>query len=162
MQRRYPIGAELTSTGAHFRVWAPRRRNVAVILNITTGKEQKIALTAEPGGYFCGEIPEAMPGTDYMFQLDDSGRYPDPASRFQPQGPHGPSVVIDPTLFEWTDQNWKGVPLDGQVIYEFHVGSFTSEGTWDAARQHLPELAAAGITVLEMMPIADFPGAFGW
>ncbi|MBI2816457.1 MAG: malto-oligosyltrehalose trehalohydrolase [Acidobacteria bacterium] len=163
MQRRYPIGAELSREGgANFRVWAPRRKHVSVALNIGSHKEQVVPLQREPGGYFSGEIPDAIPGTDYLFQLDDAGRFPDPASRFQPQGPHGPSIVVDPTLFEWTDHRWKGVILPGQVIYEFHVGTFTAEGTWEAARRELPELAAAGITVLEMMPVAEFPGAFGW
>src|SRR5437763_294570 len=83
--------------------------------------------------------------------------YPAPASRFQPDGPHGPSQVIDPGAFRWMDGGWRGVALEGQVIYEMHVGTFTREGTWDAAARELPELAAAGITVLEVMPVADFP-----
>ena len=85
-----------------------------------------------------------------------------PASRFQPCGPHGPSQVIDPDIFDWHDSQWHGVPLVGQVIYEMHLGTFTSEGTWEAASRELPELAKVGITVIEIMPIADFPGRFGW
>ena len=88
--------------------------------------------------------------------------YPDPASRFQPQGPHGPSEVIDPSAFAWTDRGWRGVGVTGQVIYEMHVGTFTPEGTWEAAARELPELADLGVTVLEVMPVADFPGRFGW
>src|SRR5262249_30957418 len=93
------------------------------------------------------------------YRLDE---FPDPASRFQPDGPHGPSQVIDPFAFQWTDEAWKGVGLEGQILYEMHIGTFTKEGTWDAARGELRELAAAGITVLEIMPVADFPGRFGW
>jgi maltooligosyltrehalose trehalohydrolase len=88
--------------------------------------------------------------------------YPDPASRFQPQGVHGPSQIVDPGTFRWSDSAWLGVPRDGQVIYEMHIGTFTPEGTWAAATRELPELAALGVTVLEIMPVADFPGDFGW
>src|SRR5205085_12147432 len=80
----------------------------------------------------------------------------------KPDGPHGSSEVIDFAAFEWTDSTWKGVLLKGQVIYEMHIGTFTEEGTWDAGRKQLPELAAAGFSVLELMPVADFPGRFGW
>src|SRR5262249_21257713 len=88
--------------------------------------------------------------------------YPDPASRFQPDGPHGPSEVVDPKRFAWSDESWLGLVLEGQVIYEMHVGTFTPEGTWAAASRELAELAHLGITMLEMMPVADFPGRFGW
>src|SRR5262249_19808182 len=88
--------------------------------------------------------------------------YPDPASRFQPAGPHGPSEVIDPRAFTWTDAGWPGVPREKQVLYEMHIGTFTAAGTWDAASRELPELALAGITVLEVMTVADFVGEFAW
>ena len=88
--------------------------------------------------------------------------YPDPASRFQPDGPHGPSEVVDPAAFRWTDRRWPGIPREGQVVYELHVGTFTAAGTWDAASRELPELARAGITVVEVLPVADFVGDFGW
>src|SRR5581483_1649846 len=88
--------------------------------------------------------------------------FPDPASRFQPEGPHGPSQVVSSDKFQWTDQGWPGVQLNGQVIYEMHVGTFTDEGTWRSAAERLPELADTGVTVIEMMPVADFPGNFGW
>ena len=95
-----------------------------------------------------------------QFRLDEDPQpYPDPASRFQPRGPHGPSEVIDPTEFEWTDGVWKGVGVKGQVLYEMHIGTFTQEGSWDAAFRELAELADTGITVLEIMPLADFPAA---
>src|SRR4029077_3384930 len=88
--------------------------------------------------------------------------YPDPASRFQPDGPHGPSQVVDGFAFHWRDEKWKGVRIENQVIYELHVGTFTREGTWNAARQRLLELAETGITLIEVMPVADFAGTFGW
>ena len=168
-QRRLPVGAEVQpGGGTHFRVWAPRRRRVAVVLEggagPGTGRERELVeLSLEQGGYFSALVPAARAGSLYRFHLDDDANaYPDPASRFQPQGPHGPSQVIDPSPFAWTDRAWPGVPATGQVIYEMHVGTFTRAGTWEAAGRELPELAAVGITVLEVMPVADFPGQFGW
>lgn len=162
-QRRLPVGAEVVDGGMHFRVWAPRSRKVAVQLQRST-KESKpfiAELEREPNGYFSGLIAVAEPGMLYKFQLD-SGLFPDPASRFQPDGPHGLSQIVDPSRFRWTDSRWHGVPRDGQVIYEMHIGTFTREGTWRAAMEELPELVRLGITVLEVMPVADFPGRFGW
>ena len=157
---RLPIGAEIAPGGVYFRVWAPRAERVSVVLE-DTGRE--VALAREDEGYFAGEVDDAAAGTRYRFRLDDErARFPDPASRFQPDGPHGPSQVVDPDAFRWTDDTWPGVALPGQVIYEMHIGTFTREGTWEAARRELPELAAAGITLLELMPVAAFPGRFGW
>jgi maltooligosyltrehalose trehalohydrolase len=165
-QRRLPVGVELLNDGgAHFRVWAPRRKRVAVVIEGQgTGKERTIInLESEEGGYFSGIVPVAKDGTLYKFKLDnDDYLYPDPVSRFQPEGPHGPSQIVDPKRFHWTDEGWKGVELKGQVIYEMHIGTFTKEGTWHAAIKELPYLAETGITVLEVMPVADFPGNFGW
>lgn len=160
LSRRLSVGAEaLPQGGAHFRVWAPRRRTVEVVIEGGTGHE----LQAEPSGFFSGLIESAGEGTRYRFRLDGGERLdPDPASRFQPAGPHGPSQVIDPNRFKWTDQHWRGVSLKGQVIYEMHIGTFTPEGTWAAAMRELDELSLLGITVLEVMPVADFPGRFGW
>ncbi|PYI77328.1 MAG: malto-oligosyltrehalose trehalohydrolase, partial [Verrucomicrobia bacterium] len=119
-------------------------------------------LTAEPDGYFSGVIGCGS-GARYRFRIDQSENlYPDPASRFQPEGPHGSSCVVDPFAFQWTDTSWRGLKLPGQIIYEFHVGTFTPEGTWRAAAEKLELLKSDGITLLEMMPIADFPGRFGW
>ena len=158
MTRRYPIGAEVVPGGVTFRVWAPRRRAVAVVSN---GK--RTPLNAEAGGYFSGLIEGAADGYRYQFQLDDdSYLYPDPASRFQPDGPHGPSQVVDPARFIWADQAWRGSPPVGQVIYELHVGTFTKGGTWAAAEERLPDLKDLGITLIEVMPVAEFPGQFGW
>jgi maltooligosyltrehalose trehalohydrolase len=120
-----------------------------------------VRLQREEDGYFSGFVKEAEPGFLYRFKLP-GGAFPDPASRFQPNGPHGPSQIIDPAHFRWTDQAWRGVPANRHVIYELHVGTFTQKGTWRSARKHLTELKELGITVLELMPVADFPGRFGW
>ena len=165
VKRRLAVGAEVQSEGGvHFRVWAPRSRAVAVKLSKSShwdDSAQAHPLAAEPNGYFSGLLQEAEAGVFYKISLD-SGTFPDPVSRFQPQGVHGPSQVIDPNGFAWTDGNWKGVGREGQVIYELHVGTFTQEGTWKSAMEQLPELAKLGVTVVEMMPVAEFPGRFGW
>jgi maltooligosyltrehalose trehalohydrolase len=163
--RRFPIGAEVSSGGAHFRVWAPRSKSVGVELwnspATDRAPEHVGFLNAEPNGYFSGSITQARPGMVYRFRLD-SGAFPDPASRFQPEGPHGASQVIDAREFPWSDANWLGVACEGQIIYEMHIGTFTREGTWRAAMEQLPELAQLGVTILEIMPVADFAGRFGW
>jgi maltooligosyltrehalose trehalohydrolase len=157
--RRYPIGAETTHEGTHVRVWAPIRSRVEVVVE----GGPVVELEPERGGYFAGFAPEVRDGTRYRFRLDGGpALYPDPASRFQPDGPHGPSQAVDPTAFEWTDDDWPGLPAEGQILYEMHVGTFTREGTWAAAAARLPELRALGVTAIEMMPVADFPGRFGW
>ena len=129
--------------------------------NNANGRRFDLANEKDAGGYFSGVVTDAGPGTLYRFALD-SGSFPDAASRFQPDGPHGPSQVIDPNAFRWTDKNWKGVAREGQVIYEMHIGTFTPEGTWASAQKELPELARLGVTAIEIMPVADFPGRFGW
>src|SRR5881398_1692803 len=167
VRRRYPIGAELIGPDqAHFRVWAPKAQRVDLILEGSAAKtsgQTFQGLEAEENGYFFGAV-KAGAGDRYRFHVNKNF-YPDPASRFQPDGPHGSSCIVDPTRFQWNDSQWPGVPaagLKGQVIYEMHVGTFTKEGTWPAASQQLEELARIGITVIEMMPVADFPGKFGW
>ncbi len=156
--RRYPVGAEIDGSFVHFRVWAPDRRRVAVALE-GAGEH---ALTAEEDGYFAGAIRAAV-GTRYHLRLDGGEPlFPDPASRFQPEGPHGPSEVVDSSLFEWTDGDWRGCAIKRQVVYEMHVGTFTPEGTWAAAAEKLPLLRDVGITLIEMMPVNDFAGRFGW
>jgi maltooligosyltrehalose trehalohydrolase len=165
VKRKLPIGAEvLPEGGVHFRVWAPRCKKVEIVLESgNAGSNDSIKLSRDNNGYFAGLASSAREGSLYRFRLDDRDYlYPDPASRFQPEGPHGPSCVVDPSKFNWTDEEWKGYKLTGQVIYEIHIGTFTKEGTWKAAMRELPELADAGITVIEIMPIAEFPGRFGW
>jgi maltooligosyltrehalose trehalohydrolase len=163
-RRRLPVGAEALpgGGGVHFRVWAPRRRAVEVVLE-GGGRQSSIELEREAGGYFSGLAPQVREGSLYRFRLDgDEKLYPDPVSRFQPEGPHGPSRVVDAARFRWADAEWRGAALKGQVVYELHVGTFTREGTWEAAARELAELAACGVTCVEMMPVADFPGRFGW
>lgn len=168
IKRRYPIGAELIDEGqTHFRIWAPKATTVDLVLEESAARDAKRSfhpLTREADGYFSG-FPNAdvSTGAVYRFRVNNSEHFhPDPASRFQPDGPHGSSCVVDPMRFRWTDANWTGVTLKGQIIYEMHIGTFTKDGTWCAAMEQLPELARIGITVIEMMPIADFPGKFGW
>jgi maltooligosyltrehalose trehalohydrolase len=159
IDRRRPVGAELIAPGrTHFRVWAPPRQRVELVIE---GGES-VELAREGEGYHSGEAAVGA-GALYRFRLDgEEMLYPDPASRFQPDGPHGPSEVIDPDTFAWTDADWKGVTPRGRVIYEMHIGTFTPEGTWSAAIERLPRLAELGVNVLEVMPVADFPGRFGW
>jgi maltooligosyltrehalose trehalohydrolase len=165
--RRLPIGAELASGGVHFRVWAPAHKRVEVVFEEASEEwpvdfELTPELTPKNRGYFSGLVSGAGAGALYKLRLDGGDAFPDPASRFQPAGPHGPSQVVDPSTFPWTDGDWPGVGRDGQVVYEMHLGTFTPEGTWEAASRELPELADLGITVIEMMPVAEFPGRFGW
>ena len=163
--RRYPIGAEVLPTGVHFRVWAPKCKRVAVELarnasSFMNGSET-FELQAEGGGYFSAHVSGAQAGMLYKFKFN-GGSFPDPASRFQPEGPHGPSQIVDPRQFKWTDHDWPGVHRHGQIIYEIHIGTFTPEGTWAAAMEQLPELQQLGATAVEVMPVAEFPGRFGW
>ena len=167
---RLPVGAEVRpGGGVHFRVWAPRHRAVAV--DFVDDGTEALPLAPEGNGYFSGTAPAAGAGTRYGFRLGDGkkasagerGFVPDPASRFQPEGPHGPSQVVDPSAYRWADGDWRGpASVDGQVIYELHVGTFTPEGTWTAGAEQLPYLADLGVTAIEVMPVAEFPGTFGW
>ncbi len=166
IRRRQPIGAEIVSEGrVHFRIWAQNHHEVEVVLEASDNGPSVLALEPEAGGYFAGTLAGASAGTKYRYRLGGSGGQvlPDPASRFQPEGPSGPSEVIDPSRFRWTDQAWQGIEsVEGQVLYELHIGTFTQEGTWTAALQRLPDLAELGATVVEIMPMAEFPGSFGW
>ncbi len=155
------MGAEVQpdGSGTHFRVWAPERSSIAVVFEEARGAAP---LTAEGDGYFSGLAAEASAGVRYKYEVDHQESYPDPASRYQPTGPHGFSEVIDPEAFAWSDGEWKGVKLAGQAIYELHLGTFTPGGTWLSAAEKLQYLHDTGITLIEVMPVADFPGKFGW
>jgi maltooligosyltrehalose trehalohydrolase len=157
LSRQLPIGAEVVSASSvHVRVWAPAQVRVSVRID-----DRQWPLRAEAGGYFAADVPGCA-GSRYGFLLgDDTKVYPDPASRSQPDGPHGLSEVVDPRSFQWHDEEWAGI-IDDPVLYELHIGTFTAEGTYAAAEAHLEDLAALGVTVLQVMPVAEFPGAFGW
>ena len=159
---RHSIGPEVQSDGStHFRVWAPRPRDIRLVIHREPGLDLEFPLEGEDDGYFTARVPDVAGGARYRYRLD--GRlFPDPASRFQPDGAFGPSQVVDPSRYPWTDGAWRGLTLEGQVMYELHLGTFTPEGTYRAAAAKLPELKTIGITAVELMPIAEFPGRFGW
>jgi maltooligosyltrehalose trehalohydrolase len=163
--RRLTVGAELQpGGGADVRVWAPACTRVDLVIPSTTqsGTPRVVPMEREPDGHYRVFDEEARAGGRYWFRLDGERLRPDPASRHQPEGPHQPSAYVDRLAFQWTDAGRKGLQPIGQVIYELHVGTFTREGTWRAAAAEIEELARIGITVIEMMPIAEFPGRRGW
>ena len=145
---------------ALFRVWAPRRSRVDIVFE--GADDRGFALASEGNGYFSGRTV-ARAGERYRLRLDGEPQaIPDPVSRFQPSGPHGPSELVDSAAFAWTDGAWKGPDRRHAVLYEMHIGTFTAEGTWRSAEAHLAALRELGITILEIMPVAEFPGRFGW
>lgn len=156
-----PFGATVGDDGVRFRVWSPGSRRVEVLIE-GGGAAGMHPLEPERDGYFSGRVAGARAGTRYRFRLDGGEAYPDPASRHQPEGVHGPSEVVDPSAYGWEDGVWGGVALEDLVIYELHVGTFTSEGTFVAAARRLGELADLGVTAIEVMPIANFPGNRNW
>ncbi|MFH1811255.1 MAG: malto-oligosyltrehalose trehalohydrolase [Pseudomonadota bacterium] len=142
-----------------FRVWAPRVQQLEVQIQGETGA--RAVLKRDEQGMFEGRLA-AQAGDDYLFVLDGEHPRPDPVSRWQPQGVHGPSRIVDPAAFAWTDAHWKGLPLDRYTVYELHIGTFTAAGTFDAALDHLDHLVALGVTAVELMPVAEFPGGRNW
>jgi maltooligosyltrehalose trehalohydrolase len=162
VSRRLAAGADVRPDGStHFRVWAPRPRRVRLVVERTSGRCLETALEPEGDGYYSALVPDVGPGDRYRFWLDGK-LFADPASRFQPEGVFGPSEVVDPSGYAWRDRGWAGVSIEGQVLYELHLGTFTPLGTLRAAAARLPDLKADGITALELMPVAEFPGRFGW
>lgn len=158
-QGRMTLGAQVEREGVRFRVWAPQR----VLVHVVLGEEEHTYPLSKDGqGYFSGLVPVAQAGMSYRYRLDNGETYPDPCSRFQPAGPHGPSLIVDSETFRWQTEEWPGIRLPGQVIYELHVGTFTPDGTLDAAREELDGLKDVGVTVIELMPLADFPGRWNW
>ncbi|MHB8067051.1 MAG: malto-oligosyltrehalose trehalohydrolase [Desulfobaccales bacterium] len=142
-----------------FLVWAPLISRVEV--HILSPEEQMVPLKKVSRGYHYGVVPMVKPGSRYFYRLDGNTERPDPASKFQPEGVHGPSQVIDPH-FVWEELHWSGIPFSHYVLYELHVGTFTAQGTFDAIVPHLDELKDLGITAIEIMPVAQFPGDRNW
>jgi len=158
------IGARFED-GCQFSVWAPLVDSVAV--EVLGHQYQPVAprvleMEKDELGYWRAHAPELPAGTLYKYRLDNDDAWPDPASRYQPEGVHGPSEVIDHNQFAWSDQHWQGVPLAEYVIYEIHVGTFTEAGTFEAAIERLPDLVELGVTAVEIMPVAQFPGDRNW
>ena len=155
------VGAHyLGQDQCQFTVWAPLRQ--AVTIELLAPQLRQISLTLEPEGYWTATADQVPPGSLYQVRLAEDLTRPDPASRFQPQGVHGPSQVIDPGAYPWGDDDWQGLPLQDYIIYELHIGTFTPEGTFDAAICRLPKLKELGITAVEIMPVSQFPGERNW
>ena len=154
------LGANRLADGRwEFLLWAPKARSVSLHL-LHSGELLTMAPLSR--GYFRRTVENLEPGTRYFFQLDGARELPDPASRFQPEGIHGPSEVVDLNQFHWTDQSWQGRTLERSIFYEIHVGTYTAQGTFDALIPHIPELVELGITTVELMPVAQFPGSRNW
>lgn len=165
MQQRnwaLPIGASPDPNGVHFRVWASNASHAEVVLYDGERETGLFALDREAGGYFAGHLAGLGPGGRYMYRLDSGEPRPDPASRSQPDGVHGASQVVDPSAFAWTDGAWHGIAIEDATIYELHVGTATDVGTFDALIERLDDLRGLGVTAIELMPVADFPGERNW
>jgi maltooligosyltrehalose trehalohydrolase len=151
------FGAEcLEGGGVRFRLWGPKAEKVRLCL------QEKLSMPKLDEGWFELCVPEASAGTRYQFEINQQLRVPDPASRFQPQDVHGPSEVIGPEEFDWTDVAWRGRPWEEAVIYELHTGAFTSQGTFAGVESKLDYLMDLGVTAVELMPVSDFPGKRNW
>jgi maltooligosyltrehalose trehalohydrolase len=160
------LGAVYVNGTTTFTVWAPDHQHVELVVEQSSdGRSTSFRpLTRDERGYWSGSFDDVPPGSLYRYRLDRSPDYvfPDPASRWQPQGVHGPSAVVDPSAFVWTDGTWQAPPLEQLVIYELHVGTFAPGGTFDAVAGRLDHLAQLGVTAIELMPVADFPGRRNW
>lgn len=154
-----PGAVYLGDQRCRFCIWAPRAQRLE--LEITEPQPRRVELQTDQRGNWHAILDGIAPGTRYYYRFPDGRRLPDPASRFQPQGVHGPSQVVD-LHFPWNDGDWHGLPLRHYILYELHVGTFTDEGTFDAAIAHLDYLKDLGITAVELMPVAQFPGGRNW
>ncbi|MCA1724654.1 MAG: hypothetical protein LC748_10485 [Thermomicrobia bacterium] len=158
MQADERLGATSLGDGrCHFCVWAPLAQRVEIVF-----AERSVPMERGDRGYHRATVEGIAPGARYRYRLDGEKERPDPASRFQPEGVHGPSAVTDPGAFRWSDADWAGLPMERFVIYELHIGTFTPAGTFDAAIAHLDTLKALGVTAIEIMPVAQYPGDRGW
>jgi maltooligosyltrehalose trehalohydrolase len=156
-----PFGAEILADGqVRFRLWAPKAQQVEVCC--ASDRNDVLPMHEDDSGWFELVTDRAHPGSGYKFRIDGKVQVPDPASRFQPRDVHGDSEVIDPATFDWKDESWHGRPWNEAVIYELHVGTFTSEGTYAAAANKLDYLSDLGVTAIELMPVSDFPGRRNW
>ena len=157
-----PFGASLTDGdgGVRFRLYAPANERVDLLYD-TGGGERRVPLESRADGWFEATRADARAGTRYRFAIGEL-LVPDPASRFQPEGVHEASVVVDPCAFAWPEDGWNGRPWNEHVFYELHVGTFTPEGTYAAAQAKLDHLVALGVTAVELMPLADVPGTRNW
>jgi len=154
-----PFGAEvLPGGGVRFALWAPAARLVELSLDDAAS----VQAAPDADGWVHLEVARARPGARYRYRIDGERLVPDPASRFQPDDVHGASEVVDPEAFEWTDGGWRGRMWETLVFYELHIGTFTPEGTLKAAEERLDYLADLGVTAVELMPLSDFPGRWGW
>jgi maltooligosyltrehalose trehalohydrolase len=155
------VGARYAGDGrCDFTVWSPHAREVAV--KLVSPQARMIPMARDEWGYWRAEAKEIMPGAQYLYRINDEEERPDPASHCQPLGVHGPSAVVAHDDFAWSDRSWAGVPRERLVIYELHTGVFTPEGTFDAVIPRLPDLRALGVTAIELMPVAEFPGERNW
>jgi maltooligosyltrehalose trehalohydrolase len=155
------FGAIPDGSTTRFRIWAPGRQRVDVVV-YGPSAEAVHALNAGEDGFFTGTLPGIGAGARYRLRLDGDETFPDPTSRAQPDGVHGPSEVVDHAAFRWSDAGWRGVPLERLSIYELHVGTFTPRGTFDAAIDRLDHLVDLGVTAVQLMPVAEFPGDRNW
>ncbi len=147
----------VTMTASHIRVWAPKPAAVEVVVD-----GARHPMQPDGGGWWSAPVPNASEGADYGFILDGEGPFPDPRSPWQPSGIHGLSRMVDHRRFRWTDHGWQAPPLASAVFYELHIGTFTPEGTFDAAISRLPHLVNLGVTHVELMPVGEFSGKWGW
>ena len=159
---KMPFGAECQEDGSvRFRLWAPAAHKVELSLEKANGAN-RVALKKLDEGWFELVTDAAKPGSLYRFRINGAQEVPDPASRFQPKDVHGPSEVVNPSAFEWRDQEWRGRPWQEAVVYELHVGTFTPSGTFRDVCDRLDYLVELGVTAIELMPLADFPGLRNW
>lgn len=159
--RSLPLGSSpLPDSRCRFLVFAPSAG--AVEVRLLAPEARVVLLERDDLGYHHGVVDGVEAGARYLYRLDGGKERPDPASRFQPEGVHGPSMVIDPGAFSWTGQEWRGIPLPSYILYELHVGTYTPEGTFDAILPRLDSLAELGVTALELMPVSQFPGRRNW
>jgi maltooligosyltrehalose trehalohydrolase len=158
-----PQGAELIPEGVHYRIWAPEKQHLEVLIHPSHGAtERTLLLVADADGFHAGVDVLGRAGDRYQYLVEGAGPFPDPASRSQPDGVHGPSLVVDPAAYTWQDSAWRCPPMRDLVFYEVHIGTFTPAGTFSAAIDQLPHLQDLGINALQIMPVADFPGLRGW